>query len=122
VPYNLSSATIVSELAKREDRPWPEYHNTQPITARGVARLLGRFGVRPNNIRLGEGEHAPVAKGYALADLLPAFRAYLSPTELSATSATAVEPSYVAAVADNNRVVHMPDYADRGEAWEPPEP
>jgi hypothetical protein len=86
VEGKLASAVLVEELVKREDRPWPEYRQDRPITKRGVASLLQRFGVKPKNIRLG-GE---VVKGYEYAQLLPAFSTYLAPpAEASATSATA---------------------------------
>lgn len=96
---SLPSARIVAELGKMEHRPWPEYRNEKPLSTRGLASLLGRFGVKPKNIRSG----AEVVKGYEFADLLPAFTTYLVPSlvVLAATSATA--PS-VADVADKNDV------------------
>ena len=44
---------LLEELPKRDDRPWSEYRHDKPITARGVASLLGRFGVKPQTVRLG---------------------------------------------------------------------
>lgn len=70
----LASASIVQALAAIEDRPWSEYRNDRPISKRGLASLLGRFGVKPKNIRLG----AEVVKGYEYAEVLPAFTTYLS--------------------------------------------
>jgi hypothetical protein len=118
----LASSTIVEELVSRDDRPWPEYGKTQkPISARGVAQLLARFGAKSHNIRLG-GENGPVVKGYELGDLKAAFDTYLPPLLQSATSATGREKTldqpFVAGVADRNEGRGV---ADRGEAWEPDE-
>jgi hypothetical protein len=55
------------------------------VTDRLVARLLGRFGVKPRTIRVGDG----TPKGYLRADLADAFSRYL--TCSAATSATASE-------------------------------
>ncbi len=71
----IFTATILDELIKREDRPWPEYRHDKPITARGVASLLGRFGVKPGTVRVG----SATGKGYAREKLAPAFNRYLKP-------------------------------------------
>jgi putative DNA primase/helicase len=46
----LTSAEIVEALGKREDRPWSEFYRGKPISARGVARLLEPFGIRPRQL------------------------------------------------------------------------
>jgi hypothetical protein len=83
-PDALFTSTILEVLCAREDRPWPEYRHDRPITPRGLASLLGRFGVKPTTVRLGE----EPAKGYRLADLTPVFRTYLPGADLSVTSVT----------------------------------
>jgi len=93
----LASTAIVESLAAMEDRPWSEYRNNTPISKRGLATLLGRFGVKPKNIRLG----AEIVKGYEYAALLPAFNTYLTPLNPSATSATSAAADSVADVAVN---------------------
>ena len=77
----LASKVIVDELNELEDRPWPEYRNDRPLTVSQLAALLGRFGIRPKNIRVGE----DVPKGYELGLLKPAFDTYLSPSATDAT-------------------------------------
>ena len=74
----LTSAHIVQALAGMEHRPWPEHANGRPISTRGLAKLLGRFGIESRNVRLG-GE---TPKGYVYADCIPAFTRYL-PTPFS---------------------------------------
>ncbi len=100
----LFTATILEELAKREDRPWPEYSRDKPITARGVARLVGRFDVKPRTVRIGN----ETQKGYDLETLAPVFKRYLPTPELAVTSVTDHS------VTDVTDVSHT-----RGDAWEP---
>ena len=69
----LTSKDICAQLAKMEDRSWPEYKRGEPITATQIAKLLKPFGVTPTNVRVGE----QTAKGYRLADLKDAFERYL---------------------------------------------
>ena len=116
----LPSATILEELGRREDRPWSEYGKSQkPITARGVASLLARFGVKPRNLRM-IGNAGPVVKGYEFRDLHAAFETYLSPALPSATSATgAPETGESGHVADGADRTSGMSPLDRGEAWEP---
>ena len=59
----LRSAAIVDSLVAREDRPWPEMPGGHPLSARGLAKLLGRFAVRPTTFRDADG----TGKGYQLA-------------------------------------------------------
>src|SRR5207249_2979823 len=56
----LSSDEIVAALAGMEDRPWPEWKNGKPMTKNQLARLLGRYHVTPQTIRIGD----QTAKGY----------------------------------------------------------
>lgn len=64
---------ILQTLNKVEDRPWPEYSKAdKPISSRGLAKLAGRFGVRPKTVRVG----IETGKGYDLDDLTPVFRTY----------------------------------------------
>ena len=84
-PDAAFTSTILEVLCAREDSPWPEYtRQDKPITPRGVAILLGRFGIKPTTVRIGE----TVGKGYKLEALEPAFATYLTPPELSVTSVT----------------------------------
>ena len=57
----LPSAEIVAALAKREDRPWPEWSKGKPITTPQFARLLRGFKINPQTIRFDGGGRA---KGY----------------------------------------------------------
>ena len=72
----LFTVDILAEVIKREDRPWSEWRQGKPLTARQLARLVGRFGVPTNQtIRIGE-RHG---KGYKREDFIDAFARYLPP-------------------------------------------
>jgi hypothetical protein len=77
-----TTKALLSALADLEGRPWAEWNRGRPLTARQLGTLLGRFGIKPGTIRVGEA----TPKGYLLADLTDAFGRYLP--DGSATSAT----------------------------------
>jgi hypothetical protein len=78
----LSSAAIIENLAKMEERPWPEWRNGKPMTTRQLAALLKPFDIKPDTIRIG----METPKGYMLEWFADAFSRYLN--SQSATSAT----------------------------------
>ena len=49
----LASETLVAALVDIEESPWPEWHG-KPLTKAALARLLKRFEIRPETIRVGE--------------------------------------------------------------------
>jgi Protein of unknown function (DUF3631) len=70
----LPSADLVAALAAIEERPWAEWKAGKPLTANGLARLLGPFGVSPETIRIGD----RTMKGYLLVRFEDdAFKRYL---------------------------------------------
>ena len=84
----ISTEKLLAELPKMEDRPWAEYKNDKPITARGISSLLRRFdGVKPKTVRQGT-----TLKGYSRELLAPAFKRYLPAPIPSAESVTSVTP------------------------------
>jgi putative DNA primase/helicase len=76
----LTSGEIVAALAEMDARPWPEWTRGKPITARGVAKLLDPFKIRPTTIRLPSGT---TPKGYTREGFADAFGRYLP--DVSAT-------------------------------------
>lgn len=72
---NLSSQLIVDQLAKMEDRPWPEFSNGKPISPRGVAKLLKEFKIFPRQVKVGERK----LNGYRPEQFIGTFKRYLSP-------------------------------------------
>ncbi len=75
----ISSKALADHLAEMEERPWPEWKNSKPITVRQIARLLARYAIKPKTIKginLGKD-----AKGYEKSDCQEAFDSYLSPPD-----------------------------------------
>ena len=71
----LSSALIVDQLAKLEERPWPEWGRSQkPITPRQLAKLLEQFEIGPKLVKI---DGIPV-RGYRLDRFKDSFSRYLS--------------------------------------------
>ena len=71
----MLSASIVAQLATMEERPWPEWRQSKPMTAPQLARALAPFGVRPGTIRVDGG----TAKGYYRETFEEAWSRYLPP-------------------------------------------
>ena len=72
----MTSKAIVERLKDMEDRPWPEWRRGQPLTPRGLARLLEPYGVRPRQLW-----DSAVGKirGYRREDLAEVWSRYLPP-------------------------------------------
>lgn len=103
----LFTKQILANLHERVDRPWPEYKNDRPITERGLARLVKRFGIQPGTVRVG----LETAKGYKLEEFQKAFQTYLPITpELSVTSVTKSEEGVVTDVTDRKAGVGDENY------------
>jgi hypothetical protein len=73
----LFTKEILSNLHKRDDRPWSEWgRSTKPMTPRQLAALLKPFGVTTNQtVRRGD----TTDKGYRREDFEDAFMRYLPP-------------------------------------------
>lgn len=92
----LPSAEIIQKLVAMEERPWSEYRHGKEISPRGLASLIGRFGVKPKTHRIDKGT---TAKGYALYELQPVFDKYLTPAP-PGSSVTSVTTKTVTDVTD----------------------
>jgi putative DNA primase/helicase len=74
----LSSEQITEALVKMEERPWPEWYRGNPITQRGVAKLLEPFEVRPKQLWLGDNDSEKKKKrGYEKAEFEDVWKRYL---------------------------------------------
>jgi putative DNA primase/helicase len=100
----FATKDLLAELAKLEERPWPTWNRGKSMTARQLAGLLGPFGVRSGNIRLG----ASVHKGYALLDFKDSFERYLPPL----SSATPLQINPDAQIAFSSDPLHSGVVAD----------
>ena len=89
----LATETILSSLHAMYEAPWGELHG-KPLDARGLARRLSKYEVKPSSVRIGD----RTPKGYERSQLVDVWARYLrdepsppSPVE-SATSATPQHP------------------------------
>lgn len=81
----LPTEHILSELHKLDEAPWGDLRG-KALDARGLARRLRPYDVRPTNVRI----LASVVKGYRREDLFDAWQRYLPALHIeSATPATA---------------------------------
>ncbi|MDP8905437.1 MAG: DUF3631 domain-containing protein [Chloroflexota bacterium] len=81
---HLPTAELLRRLNDLDDAPWSEWYG-QPLTARGLAKLLEPYGVTPLLRRL-RGERR---RGYFRADFADAWRRYVD-TGAPVTSVTSV--------------------------------
>jgi len=68
----VSSDEIVDALLAREDRPWNEYRNGNPLTPHGLAAMLKPFGIGPKKFRFGK----ETLSGYDIGPVSNAARRY----------------------------------------------
>jgi hypothetical protein len=88
---HVPTADLLTDLHAVEDGPWGEWYG-KPLTARGLARMLEPYGVRPTNTRLA----GVMTRGYWRADLEDAWSRYVgasAPPELVSTVASVSAPS-----------------------------
>jgi hypothetical protein len=87
----LATVTLLERLNALDEAPWGNLRG-KPLDARGLARRLSRYDVRPKSVRLAD----DVAKGYERSDFEDVWGRYLSLAHTSVTSVTSVttdEPS-----------------------------
>jgi hypothetical protein len=75
----IFSRSLVEELCRLSDRPWPEANRGRAITENWLARRLALFEIRPRTVRI---DHER-AKGYEISDFTEAFDRYLPESESS---------------------------------------
>ncbi|MAF11996.1 hypothetical protein CMK11_16255, partial [Candidatus Poribacteria bacterium] len=71
----ITSRDLVDALVEMEDRPYPEWRGGKPMTTRGLAGSLKRFGVAPKAMRMG---HVAGVRGYERAWFADAWRRYVA--------------------------------------------
>jgi hypothetical protein len=83
----LPTASLLDALNGLDESPWGDLRG-KALDARGLSRMLGKYGVKPTTIRTATG----TPKGYRATDLFDAWARYLPALSLlpegSATSAT----------------------------------
>jgi hypothetical protein len=117
----LVSEEILEHLRRMEERPWPEWRDRSPLTARQLAAILHPFGISPIKWRQDE----VTRRGYEPAHFTDAFSRYLPPvpphppqTSLESTyaqTASATKGSLLSAFEDVKRSIcsAVADVADQ---------
>jgi len=72
----ISTKALITALAADEERPWATFAKGKPITDRQLARMLGKYGIRSEDV-YPNGVHA---KGYKRARFEDAWARYLPKT------------------------------------------
>jgi len=67
----LSTATILDRLHRMEEAPWSDLRG-RPLDARGLARMLGNYGITSATVRVGD----TTPRGYRREDLYDAWQRY----------------------------------------------
>jgi hypothetical protein len=102
----LPTVMILERLQGLEESPWGDLRG-KPLDARGLARRLSKYGVKPKPIRVG----SLVVKGYDAADLHDPWARYLSRSHIgpvtSVTSDTEPESTPFCADVDGHEPIHF---------------
>jgi hypothetical protein len=100
----LPTGDILLDLHALEHRPWPEASAGRPLSARGLAALLGRFGLRPEHWRDG----SATCRGWTRAQLVPVWVTYLPGPDQTGTSDTSAAPD-TSKFNEDNAVPDVPE-------------
>lgn len=91
----LASESLVDRLVELEESPWGDIRG-KSIDARGLARRLAKYMIRPHTVRDG----MTTFKGYRRDDFADAWQRYLPSRPLPDLSVTTVTPSQIESECD----------------------
>jgi hypothetical protein len=103
----ISTTSLLDTLHGIESSPWSEWRNGKPLTARGLARILEPFGVRPDRTQ--------DARGYARAQFTDAWMRFVSrpPDDPSEPSGPSERPATLRPVTSDYEDGYAPSaYSD----------
>lgn len=115
------TTTLLDHLTALDESPWGDLRG-KPLDARGLARRLSKYGVKPATVRVG----SETAKGYARDELVDVFRRYLPAcdgvTDVTDTSGHRgkAEPSNVTDLNDVTEGYPLPNQETRTQTAEEP--
>lgn len=75
----IPTKDLLAKLVERDDRPWATWRHDKPITARGLALLLGPLGIHPKHETRGNGYRSEAFTD-AIARYLPFYPSLLHNT------------------------------------------
>src|SRR5262249_46622266 len=73
----MSSAAMAADLARMEDKRWPEFKGGKPITPAQIAALLKPFGITPRKVQSDDGRAKRQVQGYRFDQFEWTFKRYL---------------------------------------------
>jgi putative DNA primase/helicase len=80
----ITTAILIDRLCELEEAPWNTFHRGEPISARGLGRMLKPFGIASANLKISRDPATgkdTVAKGYKREAFNDAWVRYLPPTK-----------------------------------------
>lgn len=92
---DVPSKQIIDELTRVAESPWSRCDFGAPLSARGLARRLARFDLKPKvfHVKDGDGERLFTVRGYRGVALVGAFARYLAdPVAIGVLSAMPAKP------------------------------
>lgn len=75
----LATADLLAELNQMDESPWGDINFGKPMDARGLAKRLRDYDIRPSVVRTGYG--SGTVRGYRESDFADAWASYLPSTE-----------------------------------------
>ena len=79
----ITTAILIDRLCELEEAPWRAFHRGEPVSARGLGRMLKPFGIASANLKISRDPVTgkdTVAKGYKREAFSDAWVRYLPPT------------------------------------------
>jgi hypothetical protein len=123
----IPSVTLLEALAELDESPWGDLRG-RPLDARGLARRLRPYGIRPQQVR-----HAALGnvRSYRRGDLAESWARYLpsTPMETATSATTATSPAFELTAPRDGQDQASPAVADAADvatparwAWPDPRP
>jgi hypothetical protein len=88
--FVVTTATLLERLNALDESPWGARRRGEGLDARGLAKMLRPFNVKPRSVRAEGG-----SKGYRLEQFEDAFARHLGGSEQAAQAAQAAQPASV---------------------------
>lgn len=110
---HISTEDLVTRLCDLDESPWGDLRG-RPIDARGIARRLRPYDIRPKQVRL---DAETTRKGYDRGDFVDPWKRYLSLPQKSETNETDVTEQVTGSdpVSQGERVSDANETGSRGE-------
>lgn len=106
----IATKDLLEKLTAADDRPWATWRHDKPITARGLARLLGPLGIHPVHLERVRGYRRDAFDDAIARYLPPQASLCQPPNETGPESPISMCPAFSAA--DASKRTKQPDFID----------